>query len=69
VTLARQCLLFAIGSALFALATVPGFAATAGAGAANALCFAGSFFFTSAAWLQLVRSKTGSRAEWLSAAT
>ena len=68
-TLARQCWLFAIGSTLFALATVPGFAATAGAGAANVLCFAGSFFFTSAAWLQLVRSKSGSCAEWLSAAT
>lgn len=68
-TLALQCRLFAIGSALFALATVPGFAPTAGAGAANGLCFAGSFFFTSAAWLQLVRSRTGSRLEWLSAAT
>ncbi|BBZ61475.1 hypothetical protein [Mycolicibacterium monacense] len=68
-TLARQCLLFAIGSTLFALATVPGFAAAAGAGAANGLCFAGSFFFTSAAWVQLVRSRSGSRAEWLSAAT
>ncbi|BBY16771.1 hypothetical protein [Mycolicibacterium litorale] len=68
-TLARQCWLFAIGSTLFALATVPGFAAIAGAGAANALCFAGSFFFTSAAWLQLTRSRSGSRLEWLSAAT
>ncbi|MBB2772661.1 UNVERIFIED_ORG: hypothetical protein GGE11_003590 [Mycolicibacterium obuense] len=68
-TLARQCLLFAIGSTLFALATVPGFAAAAGAGAANGLCFAGSFFFTSAAWVQLVRSRSGSRAECLSAAT
>ncbi|KUI28133.1 hypothetical protein AU195_20430 [Mycobacterium sp. IS-1496] len=68
-TLARQCRLFAIGSALFALATVPGFAAAAGAGAANGLCFAGSFFFTSAAWLQLVRSRSGSSFEYLSAAT
>ncbi|BCI52563.1 hypothetical protein NIIDNTM18_18410 [Mycolicibacterium litorale] len=68
-TLARQCRLFAIGSTLFALATVPGFAATAGAGAANALCFAGSFFFTSAAWVQLSRSRAGSRLEYLSAAT
>lgn len=68
-TLARQCWLFAIGSTLFAVATVPGFAAAAGAGAANGLCFAGSFFFTSAAWLQLVRSKSGSRIEWLEAAT
>jgi hypothetical protein len=69
VTLARQCRLFAVGSALFALATVPGFAPTAGAAAANGLCFAGSFFFTSAAWLQLVRSRTGSRLDWLSATT
>ncbi|KUI32152.1 hypothetical protein AU196_21695 [Mycobacterium sp. IS-1742] len=68
-TLARQCRLFAIGSALFALATVPGFAAAAGAGAANGLCFAGSFFFTSAGWLQLVRSRSGSRVEYASAAT
>jgi hypothetical protein len=69
VTLARQCRLFAIGSALFALATLPGFAAAAGSGAANGLCFAGSFFFTSAAWLQLVRAQSGSGAEYLSAAT
>ncbi|WP_197373809.1 hypothetical protein [Mycolicibacterium baixiangningiae] len=68
-TPARQCWLFAIGSTLFALATVPGFAAVAGAGAANGLCFAGSFFFTSAGWVQLVRSRAGSRLEWLSAAT
>lgn len=68
-TLARQCWLFAIGSTLFAVATVPGFAAAAGAGAANGLCFAGSFFFTSAAWLQLVRSRSGSGLELLEAAT
>ncbi|MGE2712581.1 hypothetical protein ACQI4L_00850 [Mycolicibacterium litorale] len=68
-TLARQCRLFAIGSSLFALATLPGFSTMAGAGAANVLCFAGSFFFTSAAWLQLSRSRTGSRLEYLSAAT
>jgi len=68
VTLARQCRLFAIGSILFALATVPGFAGAAGAGAANALCFAGSFFFTSAAWIQLCRSQSQSRIEWACAA-
>ncbi|BBZ07131.1 hypothetical protein MDOR_13000 [Mycolicibacterium doricum] len=68
-TLARQCWLFAIGSTLFAVATVPGFAAAAGAGAANGLCFAGSLFFTSAAWLQLVRSRSGSGLELLEAAT
>jgi hypothetical protein len=69
VTLARQCWLFAIGSTLFALATVPGFAPSAGAGAANALCFAGSFFFTSAAWIQLYRSRTQSQLDWYCAAT
>ncbi|KUI28067.1 hypothetical protein [Mycobacterium sp. GA-2829] len=68
-TPARQCWLFAIGSALFALATVPGFAAVAGAGAANALCFAGSFFFTTAAWLQLTGARAGTRLEYGSAAT
>lgn len=68
-TPARQCWLFAIGSALFALATVPGFAAAAGAGAANVLCFAGSFFFTSAAWLQLTGARNGTRLEYGSAAT
>ncbi|TFV60390.1 hypothetical protein E4P42_05490 [Mycobacterium sp. PS03-16] len=68
-TPARQCWLFAIGSSLFALATAPGFAPLAGAGAANVLCFAGSFFFTSAAWIQLSRSRDRPRAEWLSAAT
>lgn len=44
-TLTRQCWLFAVGSALFAAATAPGFSATAGAGATNLLCFAGSWFF------------------------
>jgi hypothetical protein len=39
-----------IGSSLFALATVPGFAPFAGAGAG-------------AAWVQLVRSRAGSRAD------
>lgn len=68
-TLARQCWLFVIGSSLFALATVPGFAPAAGAGAANVLCFAGSFFFTSAAWIQLSLSHDESRADYLCAAT
>ena len=68
-TLTRQCWLFAIGSSLFALATLPGFPASAGAGAANALCFVGSWCFTTAAWLQLRLSHPARRAEWLSAAT
>jgi hypothetical protein len=69
VTLAQQCWLFTIGSGFFALATVPGLASSAGAGAANALCFVGSWFFTSAAWIQLARSGPEGSMEWLSAAT
>ncbi len=68
-TLVRQCWLFAIGSAFFALATLPGFAAHAGAGTANALTFVGSWFFTTAAWMQLVLSRSAPRIAWLSAAT
>lgn len=69
VTLTHQCWLFAIGSSLFATATAPGFSDLAGALAANALCFVGSWFFTTAAWIQLVRSGPEGSAEWLSAAT
>lgn len=67
-TLVRQCWLFVIGSAFFALATLPGFAAHAGAGTANALTFVGSWFFTTAAWMQLVLSRSAPRIAWLSAA-
>jgi hypothetical protein len=67
-TLTRQCLLFAIGSTLFAAGTAPGFASAAGTGAANVLCFVGSWFFTSAAWIQLARSGPESGVEWRSAA-
>lgn len=52
-TLPRQCRLFAVGSALFAVATAPFFAQAAGAGVTNLLCFLGSWFFTTAAWMQL----------------
>jgi hypothetical protein len=69
ITLTHQCWLFAIGSSLFATATAPGFAELAGALAANALCFVGSWFFTTAAWIQLVRSGPEGSAEWFSAAT
>ena len=74
----RQCWLFAIGSSLFAIATAPRFALFAGAGAANVLCFIGSWFFTSAALIQLLLSRPSMgrrwetpsiRAEFLSAAT
>lgn len=67
-TLPRQCWLFVIGSSFFAAATAPGFAAWAGAGAANVLCFVGSWFFTTAAWMQLRLSDSSKRAEWSSAA-
>lgn len=66
-TLSRQCLLFAIGSTCFAVATAPGFAALAGAGASNVLCFMGSWFFTTAAWVQLQLSDRG--VAWWSSAT
>jgi len=67
-TLSRQCWLFAIGSTLFAIATMPGLPAVAGAGVANLLCFIGSWFFTTAGWMQLVLSKPERRIGWLSAA-
>lgn len=67
-TLTHQCWLFVIGSACFAMGTAPGFATYAGPGAANVACFVGSWFFTSAAWIQLVRSGPEGSAEWLSAA-
>lgn len=68
-TLTRQCRLFAIGSTLFALGAAPGFAAHAGTGATNVACFAGSSFFTAAAYLQLTRSGPRWTSEWASAAT
>ncbi|MCW1823418.1 hypothetical protein A5731_08370 [Mycolicibacterium conceptionense] len=58
-TLTRQCWLFAIGASFFAIATVPGFPALAGAGITNALCFVGSWFFSTAAWMQLVLAGQG----------
>jgi hypothetical protein len=67
-TLRRQCWLFAIGSLLFALATMPGVSATVGAGLPNLLCFIGSWFFTTAGWMQLVLSGPASRIGWASAA-
>lgn len=68
-TLTHQCWLFVIGSLCFATGTAPGFSAIAGVGAANAVCFIGSWFFTGAAWIQLVRSGPEGSVEWLSAAT
>lgn len=68
-TLKVQCWLFAIGSTLFALATIPGFSGFGSAGTSTTLCFIGSWFFTSAALVQLVRSDRASRNEWLCAVT
>ena len=67
-TLTRQCWLFAIGSSLFAVATAPGLTGLLGAGAANVLCFIGSWFFTAAGWMQLRLSGQEWTTEWLSAA-
>lgn len=68
-TLRRQCWLFAIGSTLFAVATVPGMSAIAGAGLPNLLCFIGSWFFTTAGWMQLVLARPPLSSGWYSAAT
>src|SRR5690606_6877359 len=67
-SLTRQCRLFAIGSSVFAVATALGFAAWAGAGTANLLCLVGSWFFTTAAWMQLTLSDRAARFEWSAAA-
>jgi hypothetical protein len=69
VTLTHQSWLFAVGSTFFAVATAPGVAAVAGPVTPNVLCFIGSWFFTSAAWIQLVRSSPEGSIGWFSAAT
>jgi hypothetical protein len=61
--------LFAIGSTFFALATLPGMSATLGAGLPNVLCFIGSWFFTTAGWMQLVLARPALGVGWYSAAT
>jgi hypothetical protein len=75
--LRNQCRLFVVGSSLFAIGTAPGFAILCGAEASKLLCFMGSWFFTSAALIQLLLSRpsmsrswetTSIRAECLSAA-
>ena len=62
--LRAQCRLFMIGSSLFAIGTVPGFAMLCGADAANLLCFMGSWFFTSAALIQLLLSRPSMSRSW-----
>jgi hypothetical protein len=60
--------LFAIGSTFFAIATAPGMSATAGAGLPNLLCFIGSWFFTTAGWMQVVLARLALGVGWYSAA-
>lgn len=67
VTLTHQCWLFVVGSACFAVATAPW--PGVDVGTANLLCFIGSWFFTCAAWIQLVRSAPEGTVQWYSAAT
>ncbi|AUH67820.1 MULTISPECIES: hypothetical protein [Gordonia] len=76
----HQCIGFMIGSALFAIGSAPGFGNWAGASVVNICYFAGSWFFTGAAFIQLVLSGSPTvpvsyapgvmvRAEWFAAAT
>jgi hypothetical protein len=62
--LRAQCWLFMIGASLFAIGTAPGFATFCGADASNLLCFMGSWFFTSAALIQLLLSKPAKSRTW-----
>ena len=68
---------FVIGAALFALGSAPGLSILLGTAGANTAFFVGSWFFTAAAFMQLVLSGpatttdergTAVRAVWLSAA-
>ncbi|WP_236950527.1 hypothetical protein [Mycobacterium sp. MS1601] len=52
---------------MFAVATVPDVGPPAVA--ANVLCFVGSWFFTTAGWMQLALANSTRRAEWFCAAT
>lgn len=63
-TLTRQCRLFAVGSTFFAVATAPRVSELAGAGLTNLLCFLGSWFFTTAAWMQQRLTDPGNRTAW-----
>jgi hypothetical protein len=62
--LRAQCRLFMVGASLFAIGTAPGFATLCGADASNLLCFMGSWFFTSAALIQLLLSKPAIGRTW-----
>lgn len=76
-TLRMQSWGFVIGSALFALGSAPGLSVLLGTAGANTSFFVGSWFFTAAAFCQLILSGPPTvtdtrgpalRAEWLSAA-
>jgi hypothetical protein len=76
-TLRMQSWGFAIGALLFALGSAPWISTALSAAGANTAFFIGSWFFTGAAFIQLVlsgpatttdRGKPAIRAEWLSAA-
>lgn len=67
-SLPRQCWLFAAGAAFFAIGCAPRFAVEVGAGASDLLCFIGSWFFTTAAWMQLRLSGEEGSLQWYSAA-
>lgn len=76
-TLRIQCWGFVIGSLLFALGSAPWISVAIGTAAANTSFFVGSWFFTGAAFVQLMLSGAATttdhgtpaiRAEWLSAA-
>lgn len=69
---------FVIGSFLFALGAVPGFASWLGATGTNTVFFVGSWFFTGAALVQLIlagpmtvemHGQKMVRADWLTAST
>jgi hypothetical protein len=74
-SLTIQCVGFMIGSSLFALGSAPGLSDELGSQTANTLFFVGAWFFTTAAFIQLllsgaVRNEHGAlRALWLAAAT
>ena len=62
--LRAQCRLFVIGSSLFAIGTVPGLAMLCYPDATSLLCFMGSWFFTSAALIQLLLSRPSMSRSW-----
>jgi hypothetical protein len=56
--------LFMVGSACFAVGAAPGYATALGARVDDVTYFVGSLFFTSAALLQFLEARTGSRLDW-----